>query len=102
MRRFRHRSGALRLRPGKKRPGLRSGCLRLRLHLEFLTALDSLSARCYTPARLEKLDSYESYTITSPSSLYGQAHGIADVACALARGLVENDQSFFVNVSLYA
>jgi hypothetical protein len=49
---------------------------------------------------LERLKKHEARTIISPSSsLYGQAHGIADVGFVLAQGLVEINQSFFVNVS---
>ena len=61
---------------------------------------DSLRGRCYTPPRLERSRQHEVRTIISPSSsLHGQAHGIADVEFVLAQGLVETNQSFFVNVS---
>ena len=62
---------------------------------------DSLRGRCYTLPGLEKSQKHEARIIISPSSsLLGQAHGIADVKFVLAQGLVETNQSFFVNQDL--
>ena len=71
------------------------------MSLSEVCVFDSLRGRCYTLPGLEKSQKHEARIIISPSSsLLGQAHGIADVKLVLAQGLVETNQSFFVNQDL--